>query len=108
MNRTEFETMYIAKHLSGLTYKDATAWLEEERTEDGYLDEHTNLSWQLHNAKIDLSTSRECLVREMQLAKTMQIAIDDFCDYIDMAKPNEKSKPVIKALFDLRSKEALF
>jgi hypothetical protein len=81
MNRTEFESQYKAKYLNLLPENNANKFVNENRTDDGYIDDHLQVCWSNY---------------------VMQCAIDDFCNYIDMTQSNSKSKPVIKALFDLR------
>ena len=86
MNRTEFESKYKAKYLNNLHVEgEAELFIDENRTDEGYIDDHLNVCWRDY---------------------VKQCAIDDFCalaEFIYDFKMPES--PVIKALFDLRSKE---
>lgn len=85
MNRTEFESKYKAKYLNNLHVEgEAELFIDENRTDDGYIDDHLNVCWRDY---------------------VKQCAIDEYCKYMDWTHPNLSVKPEIKALFDLRSKE---
>ncbi len=85
MNRAEFESKYKAKYLNNLHVEgEAELFIDENRTDDGYIDDHLNVCWRDY---------------------VKQCAIDEFCDYHNSAPQFWKDSSVIKALFDLRSKE---
>ncbi len=46
----------------------------------------------------------DCNVHESWYAKTMQSAIDDWCEESKFGAENWKAQPHIKTLFDFRSK----
>lgn len=92
MNQTEFESQYKAKYLNLLPEDDANKFIDENREDEGYTDDHLNVCWRDY---------------------VKQCAIDDLCEHYQMqlswatATAFEKwinDTPPIKALFDLRSK----
>ena len=84
MNRTEFESKYKAKYLNLLPEDEANKFIDDNREDEGYTDDHLNVCWRNY---------------------VMQCAIDFFCEKQDWAAKSWKDQEFIKPLFDLRSKE---